>query len=43
MPVAKETGRATISTLLPISLAWTDKMTGNQQWIVVKAKVYKDT
>jgi phenylacetyl-CoA:acceptor oxidoreductase len=41
MPVAKETGRATISTLLPISIEWTDKMTGNQQWIVVKAKVYK--
>jgi phenylacetyl-CoA:acceptor oxidoreductase len=42
MPVAKETGRATISTLLPISIEWTDKMTGNQQWIVVKAKVYKE-
>jgi phenylacetyl-CoA:acceptor oxidoreductase len=42
MPVAKETKRASISTLLPISIAWTDKMTGNQQWIVVKAKIYKD-
>jgi phenylacetyl-CoA:acceptor oxidoreductase len=42
MPVAKETGRATISTLLPISIEWTDKMTGNQQWIVVKARVYKE-
>jgi phenylacetyl-CoA:acceptor oxidoreductase len=42
MPIAKETKRASISTLLPISIAWTDKMTGNQQWIVVKAKIYKD-
>jgi phenylacetyl-CoA:acceptor oxidoreductase len=41
MPVAKETKRASISTLLPISIAWTDKMTGNQQWIAVKAKIYK--
>ena len=42
MPVAKETGRATISTLVSISTSWTDKMIGNQQSLVVKAKVYKE-
>ena len=41
MPVAKETGRATVSTLVSINNDWTDKMTGNQQSIAVKAKVYK--
>jgi thiosulfate reductase/polysulfide reductase chain A len=41
MPVAKETHRATISTLVPISIAWTDKLLGSQQSLVVKAKIYK--
>ena len=41
MPVAKDTGRATISTLTPISIEWTDKLLGCQQWIAVKAKIYK--
>ncbi len=41
VPVAKETGRATVSTLVSISLDWTDKMTGNQQSIAVKAKIHK--
>ena len=43
MPVAKDTGRATISTLVPISIAWTDKLLGSQQSLVVKAKIYKAT
>ncbi len=42
MPVAKETGRATVSTLVSISTSWTDKVIGNQQSLVVKAKVYKE-
>jgi phenylacetyl-CoA:acceptor oxidoreductase len=41
MPVAKETHRATISTLVPISVAWTDKLLGSQQSLCVKAKIYK--
>jgi len=41
MPVAKETNRASVSTLVTINTEWTDKMTGNQQSIAVKAKVYK--
>ena len=40
MPVAKETGRATINTLVSINNDWTDKMTGSQQSLAVKAKVY---
>jgi len=43
MPVAKETGRATVSTLVSINNDWTDKLVGNQQSLVVKAKVYKET
>jgi phenylacetyl-CoA:acceptor oxidoreductase len=43
MPIAKETGRATVSTLLPINTELKDKMTGNQQSIAIKAKVYKAT
>ncbi|MGP8080844.1 MAG: molybdopterin-dependent oxidoreductase [Dehalococcoidales bacterium] len=42
MPVAKETRRATVSTLVSINNDWTDKMTGNQQSIAVKAKIYKE-
>jgi hypothetical protein len=38
---SQRNNRASISTLLPISIAWTDKMTGSQQWIAVKAKIYK--
>jgi phenylacetyl-CoA:acceptor oxidoreductase len=40
-PVAKDTGRVTQSTLVPTSYSWTDPVTGNQQGLVVKAKVYK--
>jgi anaerobic selenocysteine-containing dehydrogenase len=41
MPVAKETGKASFSTLISINNDWTDKVTGTQQSLVVKAKVYK--
>jgi len=41
MPVAKDTGRVTQSTLVPIRYSWTDPVIGNQQGLVVKAKVYK--
>jgi phenylacetyl-CoA:acceptor oxidoreductase len=41
MPVAKDTGRVTLSTLLPIRPDWTDPVVGNQQGLTVKAKVYK--
>jgi phenylacetyl-CoA:acceptor oxidoreductase len=41
MPIAKDTGRVTLSTLLPIDPNWTDQVTGNQQGFVTKAKVYK--
>jgi phenylacetyl-CoA:acceptor oxidoreductase len=42
MPIAKDTGRASFSTLVPLSSDWTGKVTGNQQWIAVKAKIYKE-
>jgi phenylacetyl-CoA:acceptor oxidoreductase len=42
MPIAKDTGRASFSTLVPLSLEWTDNVTGNQQSLVVKAKIYKE-
>jgi len=41
MPVAKDTGRASISSLVPISIGWTDKLLGSQQSLVVKAKISK--
>ena len=41
MPVAKDTGRVTLSALLPIDPAWTDPVIGNQQGFVTKVKVYK--
>jgi phenylacetyl-CoA:acceptor oxidoreductase len=41
MPIAKDTGRASFSTLVPLRVDWTDKVTGNQQSLVVKAKIYK--
>ena len=41
MPIAKDTGRVTLSTLLPIDPAWTDPMTGNQQGFSTKVKVYR--
>jgi phenylacetyl-CoA:acceptor oxidoreductase len=41
MPIAKDTGRVTLSALLPIDPNWTDQVTGNQQGFVTKAKVYK--
>ena len=41
MPIAKDTGRASFSTLVPLRVDWTDKVTGNQQSLVVKARIYK--
>ena len=43
MPVAKDTHRATINTLVTVNDDWTDKLVGNQQSLAVKAKVYKAT
>lgn len=40
-PVAKDTKRVTLSTLVPVSPDWTDPVIGVQQGLVVKAKVYK--
>jgi hypothetical protein len=41
MPIAKDTHRATINTLVTVNDDWTDKLVGNQQSLAVKAKVYK--
>ncbi len=41
MPIAKDTGRVTLSALLPLSPEWTDPVIGTQQGFVIKAKVYK--
>ncbi|MFH0913773.1 MAG: molybdopterin-dependent oxidoreductase, partial [Chloroflexota bacterium] len=41
MPVAKDTGRVTQTTLLPVSYDWTDPVIGIQQGMVVKARVYR--
>jgi phenylacetyl-CoA:acceptor oxidoreductase len=41
MPIAKDRGRVTLTALLPISYNWTDPVIGNQQGLVIKAKVYK--
>jgi phenylacetyl-CoA:acceptor oxidoreductase len=41
MPIAKDTGRVTQSTLVPIRYSWTDPVMGIQQGLVVKARVYK--
>jgi phenylacetyl-CoA:acceptor oxidoreductase len=41
MPVARDKGRVTLSSLLPIRPDWTDPVTGVQQGLVMKAKVYK--
>jgi len=40
-PLARDTGRVTLSTLVPISQDWTDPVIGVQQGQVVKAKIYK--
>lgn len=42
MPVAKDRGRVTLSSLLPVSYNWTDPVVGIQQGHVIKAKVYKE-
>lgn len=41
MPIAKDTKRVTLSSLVPINYSWTDPVIGVQQGLVVKAKVYK--
>jgi phenylacetyl-CoA:acceptor oxidoreductase len=41
MPIAKDEGRVTLTSLLPISTDWTDHTTGVQQGFGIKAKVYK--
>ncbi len=41
MPLARDTGRASQTPLLPISYEWTDSLLGCMQGQVVKAKVYK--
>ncbi len=39
-PVARDTGRASVNALTPISYEWTDQVTGTMQ-STIKAKVYK--
>jgi phenylacetyl-CoA:acceptor oxidoreductase len=41
MPVAKDTGRVTLSSLIPIDPGWTDPVIGVQQGFVMKVKVTK--
>ena len=41
MPIARDKGRVTLTSLLPISPDWTDHTTGVQQGFGIKAKVYK--
>jgi phenylacetyl-CoA:acceptor oxidoreductase len=41
MPLARETGRANQSELVPIRRDWTDTLSGNMQSTAVKAKIYK--
>jgi len=41
MPVAKDTGRVTLSSLIPIDHGWTDPVVGVQQGLVTKVKVTK--
>lgn len=41
VPIAKDLGRVTLTTLLPIDRDWTDRMAGNQQGFSTKVKVYK--
>jgi anaerobic selenocysteine-containing dehydrogenase len=40
-PVAKDTKRVSITTLVPIKHSWTDPVVGTMQGNTVKAKVYK--
>ncbi|MBI4331201.1 MAG: molybdopterin-dependent oxidoreductase [Chloroflexi bacterium] len=40
-PVARDTGRASVNALTPVSYEWTDQVTGTMQ-STVKAKVYKE-
>ncbi len=40
-PIARDTGRVSQTTLLPIRYSWTDPMTSGMQGQTVKAKVYK--
>ena len=41
MPVAKDTGRVTLSSLIPIDPGWTDPVIGVQQGFAIKVKVTK--
>lgn len=41
MPIAKDTGRISQTTLTPIRYSWTDPISGNMQSHVIKVKVYK--
>ncbi len=41
MPVARDTGRVTLSSLIPIDPKWTDPVVGVQQGFVTKVKVYR--
>jgi len=41
MPVARDTGRITLSSLIPIDPNWTDPVVGVQQGFVTKVKVHK--
>ena len=40
-PVAKDTGRVTQTSLVPIKCSWTDPVIGCMQGNTIKAKVYK--
>ncbi|MFC2005617.1 molybdopterin-dependent oxidoreductase [Chloroflexota bacterium] len=40
-PIAKDTGRVSLTHLLPIRASWTDHMISNMQGHCVKAKVYR--
>lgn len=40
-PVARDTGRVSLTPLIPLSVEWTDPVIGQMQGILTKAKVYK--
>ena len=41
MAVARDTGRVTMTELVPLRHSWTDPVVGTMQGQLVKAKVYK--
>ena len=41
MPVAKDSGRITLTTLVPVNSQYTDHVTSGMQGQVIKVKVYQ--